>query len=426
MPYEAEPKGVRTARLLASSPQAVFEDLRSYAETRGRLSLFGDDNELELALAQRSEPLIDLALAQFGTSKAVLAPLLEEGLATASSPHDVLRRRGLRVACYANRHLDPFRSHGLLNELVPEHTKVRILTNGDLDEMAVLLRNPAVGDDALADLYRKTGPFAELTDERWCRLVELAADNPRIVADEDDEHGPDWGFRDIQKALFELVTTAPVTDKWCRVLHRTLARIHPPAVAISVPINETLEKWAAFEATDYRGSPVEGIYTGLPFAEEFRCIVAALYGTRFVDSGYERAGSPKSASLPERCAYYGGASLTRDEVARFAARDGEAFGLAFSFNQSAMKTRESREAFEKHVSNWPSTYRSRLEVLARKLKYLRTVLARWDDGEDEAEDSVSASVARLEKDIGALAKEVRNQRWLLVVGFALLALLLGR
>jgi hypothetical protein len=426
MPVGAEPESVRFARLLASAPEAVFDDMRRHAEARSRFSLSGGDEELELALAQRQEHLIDLALAQFGTSKAVVAPLLAEGLATASSSSDAVRRRGLRVACYANEHLALFRSQGLLNELATESTKARILAKADTGELAVLLRNPRVGDDALADLYRKAGPFEKLTDERWCQLVELAADNPRIVADEDNEHGPDWGFWQIHKALFELVTTAPVTDIWCRALHRTLARVHPPGVEIKFPINETLEKWSTFEAKGYDGQPAAGMYTDLPFAEEFRCIVAAVYGTRSVDSGYERAGAPNSKTLPERCAYYGGAPLTKKEVARFAARDGAAFGLAFSFNELAMNSEESREAFEKHMTFWPSTYRSRLEVLARKWTYLRTVIARWDDGGDEAEDSVSASVARLEKDVAAIAKEVRHQWWLTLVGFVLLSWLIGR
>lgn len=426
MPIGAEPEGVRFARLLASAPDAVFDDMRRSAETLGRLSLSRGDEKLEFALVQRQEHLIDLALAQFGTSKAVVSPLLEEGLATASSPGDSLRRRGLRVACYANEHLDFIRSHGLLDKLATEETKARILADGDLDEVAVLLRNPFVGDVALADLYRKSGPFEKLTDERWCQLVELAADNPRIVADEDDEYGPDWGFWEIHKALSKLVTTAPVSENWCRALHRTLARAWPPSVAIETPINATLEKWAGFEARDYRGETEEGVYTDLPLAEEFRCIVAAVYGSRLVGSGYERAGTPNSTTIYERCAFYGSAPLTKKLVAEYFAKDGTAFGLAFSFNESAMSDNAAREAFEENSFRWPDTYRRRMAGLARKRKYLRTVIARWDNDDDETKDSVSASFARIEKDIAALTKEIRRQGWLLGVGFILLCLLVGR
>jgi hypothetical protein len=425
MPVGAELASVRFARLLASSPEAVFDDMRRNAEARSRFSFSGSDDELELALAQRQEHLIDLALAQFGTSKTVVAPLLAEGLATASNPSDAIRRRGLRVACYANEHLGLFRSHGLLNELATEGIKARILAKADIGELAVLLRNPSVGDDALVDLYRKAGPFEKLTDDRWCQLVELAADNPRIVASEDNEYGPDWGFWGIHKALFRLVTTAPVSDNWCRALHRTLARVHPPSVAIEVPINATLEKWAGFEAKDYKGEAEDGIYTDLPLAEEFRCIVAAVYGTRLVGSEYERAGTPNSVALYERCAFYGSAPLTKKLVAEYLARDGSAFGLAFSFNESAMLTKAAREAFEDQSFRWPNTYRTRMTVLARKWKYLRTAIARWDNDDDEPAVSVNASFARVEKDIAALAKEIRRQGWLLGAGFILICLLVG-
>jgi hypothetical protein len=426
MSDQVEPHAVRVARLLASSPEAVFEDMRRAAEGRRSLLSTALDEELETALGQRHEPLIDLALAQFGTSRAVVAPLLAVGLSKPSGPSDAAHRRGLRVACYANTQLDSFLSHGLLHELAAPQTKARILASGALDEMAVLLRNPAVGDEALADLYRKAGPFQKLSDERWRRLVELAADNPRIVAPGDEEHGPDWGFWDIHKALFELVVSAPVTDEWCRVLHRTLVRVHPPTVAIKVPINPTLQKWEAFEAKDYKGDPAEGEFTDLPLAEEFRCIVAAVYGTRLVDSAYERAGTPNSATLPERCAYYAGASLTKKEVAQFSARDGAAFGLAFSFNESAMCSRESREAFEEHANNPLPLYRSRMEVIARRWKYLRTVIARWDEDEDEADDPVGASLRRIDQGMTAVAREVRRLWWLLVAGLAVLAWIVRR
>jgi hypothetical protein len=428
MSNQVEPHAVRVARLLASSPEAVFEEMRATAHTRRSRLSTALDEDLETALRDRAAPLIDLALAQFGTSRSVVGPLLAAGLAKASSSRvGADHRRGLRVACYANDQLDSFMSEGLLHELVPAQTAARIVASADLGEIAVLLRNPAVGDQALADLYRKTGPFEKLSDERWRRLVDLAADNPRIVAAGDEEHGPDWGFWKIHKALFELVTSAPVTGEWCRTLHSTLVNVHPPMVAIEAPINETLKKWEGFTAMDYSGKkPASGEYTDLPLAEEFSCIVAAVYGTRFVDSSYERAGTPNSPTLPERCAYYGTASLKRKEVQQYATRDGIGFGLAFSFNESGMCSAEARAAFEEHARYPHRLYRSRMEVVSRQWRYLRAVIARWDDDEVEVEDTVAKSVARLEQGLISLAKDVRNLWWLAIVGFLVLAWLARR
>lgn len=57
------------AELMASSPEAVAAWLKARAEVpeeRRREAWRGSDEELELALLSRREPLIDLALARFG------------------------------------------------------------------------------------------------------------------------------------------------------------------------------------------------------------------------------------------------------------------------------------------------------------------------------------------------------------------------
>jgi hypothetical protein len=425
MSDQQEPHAVRLARLMASSPEVVFADLRTAAEARRSL-LHMPDEELETALAQRLDPLIDLGLAQFGRSKSVVARLLATGLAKPSSPSDAARKRGLRVACYGNTGLDYFGSHDLLADLVSARTKASIVANGAEDELAVLLRNPAVGDKALANLYRKEGPFQKLSDERWRDLVDLAAHNTRIVAAGDEKHGPDWGFWEIHKALFEMVTSAPVTENWCRVLHRTLVRVNPPSVVIKTPITATLKNWEDFEVKDHEGKIEEGWYSGLSLAEEFRCIVAALYGTRYVDSSYERAGTPQSATLPERCAYYAGASLTKKEVKKFLARDGAAFLLAFSFNEVAMCTPDLREALGVHGEQPSWLYRSRMEIYARERPYLRAIIARWDTEGDETKDPIGASIDRVQAGVTALSKEIRRLWWLFVGGLLLISWLIQR
>jgi len=416
------------ARLLVASPEAVLAELsRPAADERRRRwgTLLGE--ELEEALAKRQEPLIDLALAQFAASRAVVARLLGIGLRAPDSQFDAVQRRGLRVACYANERLDPFMTHGLLHELAPEVVIAEIVASAPLAELAVLLRNPVVGDKALVDLYRKSGPFEGLDDDRWRRLVELAALNPRIVVGDDDEQGPDFGFWDIHKALFGLVCTAPATEDWCYALQGTLARIHPPAVAIAEPINATIGRWRDLKIVRRKGEPQEGIYTNLPLAEEFVCILAAVYGTRFVESRYEHAGTPASKSVAERCAYYGGAKLTKKDVERFSERDGAAFDLAVVFNDRAILDREVRAALEDRARYPTTLFRERVAVIARRWKFLREVIARWETDDDEAPlDPGLVLIERLEQRVTGLAKQVRTLGYLLVAAVVMIALLVRR
>jgi uncharacterized protein YjeT (DUF2065 family) len=428
MTGNADPHAVRLARLLASAPETVLEDLRrSAAGRRSRLSTHLDE-ELEAALAARHEPLIDLALAQYGSSSKVVAALFTESLKKGAAEADEQRRRGLRVACYANEQLDLFLSEGLLSNLAATPTvAAKIVSTAPLDEMSVLLRNPAVGDKTLSSLYAGTRPFQGLEEDRWARLVELAADNPRIVTDEDDQHGPDWGFWDIHKALFQLVRTAPLTDRWCRALHRTVANIHPPSVAITEDIGPTLERWD-LDLKRYDGDVLEGDYTGLPFAEEFRCMLAAVYGTRFVDSRYVHSGSASSPTLGERCAYYGGAKLTKKEVERFAAADGAAFGLAVAFNERAILENETRAAIEEHADLPIELYRSRVAVIAQKWRYLRQVVARWHVEDDDGLDQLGsdAAIRRLEQQVTALSTQVRNAGYVIIAVAVLIVFFLRR
>lgn len=421
-----EPHAVRMARLRVSAPEVVFENLKAAAEAeRSRLSTVLDE-ELEAALARRNEPLIDLGLARYATASKVVTPLLAAGLAKPSSEEDSIHRRGLRVSCYANRQLGSFLSEGLLSELASPQQAVRIVEKGDLSELAVLLRNPAVGDKTLADLFRGTGPFAGLPEDRWCKLVQLAADNPRIVAPGDEEHGPDWGFWEIHKGLFQLVRTAPATERWCFALHYMLAHARPPSVVIDEPIDATLKRWSHLEIKDRNGEPTEGFYSELPMSEEFLCLIASAYGTRFVDSQYEFAGTPRSPTVAERCAYYAGAKLTKKDAAAFLARDSAAFSLAFMFNDSAILNAETRAFFEERGNYDRQLYKFRVGVLAREWPFLQRLIPSWEMEEDAQSNPLMFTLVRLEGEIAELKKQFRVAAYSLILGFSILAYLARR
>src|SRR6185312_2346214 len=315
-----EPTAVRIARLMASAPEAVFEEWKADHRDWYR----ADTEELEAALTHRSHPLIDLALARYGRSQAVVAGLLEAGLEKPTDERDAMQLRGLRMSCFANERFD-FGSQGLMQRVVSPEQAASIIATSDFSELVVLLRNPNVGDDTLAELFLGTGPFEGLEEERWLTMVQIAADNPRLMAPNDETHGPDFGYWNIHKALFQLVKKAPVTERWCFALLAALVRAHPPSVVIDEPIAGPLERWSGFEARDRKGEIDEGLYTDLTRGEEFRCLIASLYGTRWIDGKKVHAGSPLSPTLAERCAYYAGATLSKKDVETFAKKDGSGF-----------------------------------------------------------------------------------------------------
>lgn len=102
-----EPQVLTQARLMAGTPEFVFEQLKFYGENVEGWS--GGKGDLEKLLLTRQDKLIDLALAQFATDKAVISDLYKK----ASAKPEVWEKtdfyhRGLRTACLSNRHLDFF------------------------------------------------------------------------------------------------------------------------------------------------------------------------------------------------------------------------------------------------------------------------------------------------------------------------------
>jgi hypothetical protein len=68
--------------------------------------------------------------------------------------------------------------------------------------------------------------------------------------------------------------------------------------------------------TDHKGQPTEGNFTSLTIAEEFRCLIGALYGREFANNKsiiHETANAPDVAL---RCAYYSNADLTLKDKSR--------------------------------------------------------------------------------------------------------------
>jgi hypothetical protein len=71
------------AQLVNSSPEYVYEWLRSHAE--GQKAVDDLDEEAEKALLMRQQPLVDLGLARYGGSQEVLRRLFRESTASSSS-----------------------------------------------------------------------------------------------------------------------------------------------------------------------------------------------------------------------------------------------------------------------------------------------------------------------------------------------------
>ena len=162
------------ARLLASSPEAVFEELKKLS-VQVRAKRFNDD-KYEMILVNRNERLINLGLAAFGTNQEVLKALYKHGLEPAHDISDASYKDGLRVSCLSNNTVAE--AHLIFHfpdDIIGREETRRVLSGTNDNEITALLQNPQVSEKLLEALYSRKDVFAELPEQQWLRLIYISA-----------------------------------------------------------------------------------------------------------------------------------------------------------------------------------------------------------------------------------------------------------
>lgn len=415
---------MRTARLLCSTPSDVHAELKANAELPRHERFWQSNDELEAALLDRHEPLIDLALARYGTSTKVVSQIFERTAGT-SDPITV----GLRTACLSNQAVDTL-WHRFPVEIIGEEEIKRIFAGDEERDAYSLLDNPRISEKILEDLFARKGQFAELTELRWLRLITLAADNKRIVTNEDDSEGPDMGHYGIQKSILQLVREAPPTLQSMHVIYNLLSNLDPQHAHGDGDLEAVLARWASVEPKSYKGEIQEGYYTGLSFAEEFRCLIAALFGRSYSNNETKTSGSADASDPALRASYYAHTKLSKKDMEAAHAKDGRMFIFASLWNTSLFNDRTLRTFFEEKylTGEYIGLYRRRLLQLKQRWPNMDIEPATdWVKEEIEESDSTlwvpkplvsyDAEFAYIKRRFGVLEK---NLFW----GFVILAVIL--
>lgn len=344
---------ISRSRLSLSSPEHVYQALEEYGDCwRARPYTLVEDERLEQALAGRNDRLIDLALAKNASMCSLVAQLYQRALAGSG---DADYDRALRLASLSNRN-----AVGMLNSDALKGTEARtdselyrLAMEGDGDELTTLLRNPG-SRGLLRAVYAREAPLDVIPDDRWRVLVYSSVGNPALNEDHDSDAGPDFLAWDIHKGVFALLTTAPAEPQWVITLHQLLLEVNPARVRApdsERAVLDTLERWKDVKVmNEFRKQEQAGRFTSLSLAEEFRCLVAALYGRVFTDGKAVYVGQPDAADIALRCAYYG---CTEMKVAAMKAaheQDGDIFTFAALFNNSLMLQKECRAELEGYLT----------------------------------------------------------------------------
>ena len=356
-------------------------------------------------------------MAQFATDEAIVGLLYKRGQAeTADSSYG----KALRLACLANpRVFDylAFTSGKAIDKGEVEH----LAREGEDEEIRAMLQNPSAGW-LIASLFNRKAPFDTIPEERRCRLVSTVPGNPRINIDESDEGGPDMEIRGIHRGIFNLLATAPLTEDWIQALHRLLSDVSPhtaktpdsdPQPAIARWTSDVIKK----SYGENKGEDQEGHWTGLSLVDEFRCMIAALYGSYYNDKSFKervQLGGPNDSDIALRCAFYGNGKLTVEQMKAAHERDSGAFVLSALTNMNVYYSNECRAAVEEMLNEqffW--LYKRRLEQirtggrLHRDLRPLTEYAAEIDEDRKPPSDEMT-TLTRIEARVDKIEERIRE------------------
>ncbi len=334
-------ESITIARLMALIPESVYRELHDYGESLSKDKLAARRNEeLEKALLGRAEKLINLGLAQFGGSPAVVRLLYSQAKAGTGDPiHD----RAVRFAFLSNQ-VWPQRIFG--RDQVLDEGEIRQLAL-ESDEVSLLLGNPSQRR-LLDKLFNQESPFNDLPNDRLRTLVAYASENPGLSLDDSNRFGPDLDAWGIRKGIYKLLNTVPVEKKWANVLFGLLYNLGREGApfADSDPMI-VLNRWRALPIEKTKDDDLHGFPKGywthsLETGQEFLCYMAAVFGA-WSEPGVTPMKIKYLGSLNDpdellRCAYYGHADLTATQMDLAAKRDGDAFMLAALCNDRMYST----------------------------------------------------------------------------------------
>jgi hypothetical protein len=202
-------------------------------------------------------------------------------------------------------------------------------------------------------------------------LIYLSRKNERLVTEEDSDDMPDMGHYSIHHAIFHLLEIAPVHNQWLHVLYGLLDQLDFQQVAHPETIEAVLSRWGKLDGK------MEGYFTSLSLKDEFRCLIAALYGTTFSNNKSAVQGSPSAKDVAMRCAYYGNAQLSGKEMKAGYKRDRGVYVFATMYNRNLFFDSKLRKLFEEEQlwdGDSSARYLKNFELVRKERPYLESFL----------------------------------------------------
>src|SRR5690554_254850 len=228
-------KRIEAAFIVHCSSQAAYDWLfdRRYSGDEGPPSLVEAPETLEYLLVRRKLPFVDLGIARFGHSQAMILKVVRRG--------DL----GIKCAALANPHVGPcFRSDPINDGWLHEDELEDLVRRGSEAEIEALITNRFISDYALECLLERKEQFGNISDKKYTKMLIWLAKNPRMSAEYDRRILDGWAeysYGKIFSLAWKLARDLPTTKTNAYVLYKLLENTALP-VGYDNP-EEVLERW---------------------------------------------------------------------------------------------------------------------------------------------------------------------------------------
>lgn len=244
--------------LASASPAEVSRWLAergiTYSATRGTPETPPDAHVLEYILFRRNEPLIDLALAEYGRSRTVLERVFE--------------RSGSSVRAVACSNASLFVGEAIGRSiLVPEDEPLfwEVVSNGSLAELRAVCENPNLSSGMYGGLITswigntdsRVDEKLRLSDERFQQVVRFLSKNPRLGVDRENSKEryyldgyADYEYGILFRECWKLAAITPVDQNWAYYLSQLYEQMKP-AYKPFEDIEEIFARWRPGEEGSY-------------------------------------------------------------------------------------------------------------------------------------------------------------------------------
>jgi hypothetical protein len=341
---------VKEAELLASPPETVATFLRTHTEKKraepGDLRV---DEAMEDALRQRDEPVINLALAQFGRHQNVVHFLFE-----ADEPCSAIRLAALANTNMCRGGTDLMSNFpealigGVTRGIDPDRVASWLCVAPDAELYALFL-NPHLSNNFLVRLLKAKKPYDQIPDERLAHFVELLCENKRmglplwaIEGYENADLEFEMIYNEVFNAAWALSERVPVNGSWVVALCNLYERL-PYSHNITDPL-AVAARWRDDPEDEAR---YQASYPG--FLSSFERVRRALARTALTKSPSDRALLKKLLSSQDRAfraAAYS-VDLSKEEFEAASKIDGVLFASLSYDNLNNWRTAERREALRR-------------------------------------------------------------------------------